>query len=184
MKKPFLCALLLNAGISHADTALVEMLKDDISKRQKCESVDAIENLRVVDKGNYAANARPYQTLQFSAKLHCREGSPTQEFRARVDYDGRVRFTVPVEAAASQTPASNPLHEAIRRDIAKRQNCSDVGEIGPLRQVASGGYLANGREHKTYQFSVQLNCRPGKPVATFRARVDYRGEVRFTVPAE
>jgi len=184
MKFILICILVFSSPFAHADTALAEMLKADISVRQKCENVGDIANIRVVDKGNYAANGKPYQTIQFSAKLLCREGSPGQEFRARLDYQGRVRFTVPVENTASPAPISNPLQEAIRQDIARRNNCNDVGEIGPLQTVAKGTYAANGREHTTYQFSVQLNCKPGKPTQTFRARVDYRGAVRFTVLAE
>jgi hypothetical protein len=85
------------AGTTAAESALVRDLKSAVRSRAKCDDLGELRNLKRIEVGQYAANARPYYTYAFEVQMRCKPGAPFYAFRGRVDYSGQVRFVVQVD---------------------------------------------------------------------------------------
>lgn len=79
--------------------------------------------------------------------------------------------------AAVDTPLTRGLTSAVR----SRAQCDQLGELRNLKRVEAGRYGANSRPYYTYEFEVQMLCKPDAPYYGFRGRVDESGRVRFVV---
>ncbi len=118
-----------------------------------------------------------------------------QGAKMKITYDptmtvcGASSISAPNRGSNSISRAKQPplpgegryMREYLQDAVKNSAKCSSVGEIFDLVKVGEGGYVANGRQYSTYEFSLQMSCLEGQPEHRYKGRVDYRGDVRFVV---